>query len=90
MWFIVCDDCIGVCSDVLVVLYIGSGDPDVETSKVSESVFIHSGENPYELISDSIKYVLFQDIKIDAADLPWYFFVTFEEKVIVTLFLTLM
>ncbi|KAJ8431417.1 hypothetical protein Cgig2_004449 [Carnegiea gigantea] len=34
---------------------VESGDPDVETSKVSESVFILSGENPYELISDSIK-----------------------------------
>jgi len=60
--FILCEDCIGVISDILVVLHIGSGDPDVQTAKVSESVFIHSGENPYELIRNSIKYVLFQDI----------------------------
>lgn len=34
---------------------VESGDPDVQTTKVSESVFISSGENPYELIRDSIK-----------------------------------
>ncbi|KAL9235597.1 hypothetical protein vseg_010343 [Gypsophila vaccaria] len=32
-----------------------SGDPDVQTTQVSESVFINSGENPYELIRNSIK-----------------------------------
>ena len=34
-----------------------AGDPDVQTAEVSEAVFINSGENPYELIKNSIKYV---------------------------------
>ncbi|KAH9624604.1 hypothetical protein KSS87_010307 [Heliosperma pusillum] len=32
-----------------------SGDPDVQTTRVSESVFVNFGENPYELIKNSIK-----------------------------------
>ncbi|XP_074294672.1 putative galactinol--sucrose galactosyltransferase 2 [Silene latifolia] len=32
-----------------------SGDPDVQTAHVSESVFVNFGENPYELIKNSIK-----------------------------------
>ncbi|KAL8141982.1 hypothetical protein V2J09_015014 [Rumex salicifolius] len=34
---------------------VESGDPIVQTSHVSEAVFINSGENPYELIKNSIK-----------------------------------
>ncbi|XP_010695995.2 probable galactinol--sucrose galactosyltransferase 2 isoform X2 [Beta vulgaris subsp. vulgaris] len=34
---------------------VESGDPDVQTSHVSESVFINSGENPFELMKNSIK-----------------------------------
>ncbi|KNA07604.1 hypothetical protein SOVF_170300 [Spinacia oleracea] len=34
---------------------VESGDPDVQTTHVSESVFINSGENPYELMKNSIK-----------------------------------
>ncbi|KAL2482581.1 putative galactinol--sucrose galactosyltransferase 2 [Forsythia ovata] len=32
-----------------------SGDPDVQTSQALEGVFIKSGDNPFELIKDSIK-----------------------------------
>ncbi|XP_074287624.1 putative galactinol--sucrose galactosyltransferase 2 [Silene latifolia] len=34
---------------------VESGDPDVQTTQVSESVFINSGENPFELIKNSIR-----------------------------------
>ncbi|XP_021749756.1 probable galactinol--sucrose galactosyltransferase 2 [Chenopodium quinoa] len=34
---------------------VESGDPDVQTNNVSESVFINSGDNPYELMKNSIK-----------------------------------
>uniref|UniRef100_A0A5B7B526 galactinol--sucrose galactosyltransferase n=1 Tax=Davidia involucrata TaxID=16924 RepID=A0A5B7B526_DAVIN len=34
---------------------IESGDPDVQTSQAFEAVFINSGDNPFELIKDSIK-----------------------------------
>ncbi|KAK9734012.1 hypothetical protein RND81_04G108300 [Saponaria officinalis] len=34
---------------------VESGDPDVQTTQVSESVFINSGDNPYELIKKSVK-----------------------------------
>ncbi|XP_074294671.1 putative galactinol--sucrose galactosyltransferase 2 isoform X2 [Silene latifolia] len=34
---------------------VESGDSDVQTSQVSESVFINSGDNPYQLIKNSIK-----------------------------------
>ncbi|KAJ0989449.1 hypothetical protein J5N97_007805 [Dioscorea zingiberensis] len=34
---------------------IESGDPDVRTSQVSEAVFINSGDNPFELMRDSIR-----------------------------------
>ncbi|KAA8542203.1 hypothetical protein F0562_023355 [Nyssa sinensis] len=34
---------------------IESGDPDVQTSQAVEAVFINSGDNPFELIKDSIK-----------------------------------
>lgn len=44
---------------VFMVLCIGLGDPDVQTSHVSESVFINSGENPFELMKISIKYAYF-------------------------------
>ncbi|KAH7528325.1 hypothetical protein FEM48_Zijuj05G0060700 [Ziziphus jujuba var. spinosa] len=35
---------------------VGS-DPNVETSLVMESVFMNSGDNPYNLLKDSVKYV---------------------------------
>lgn len=38
-------------------MYFDSGDPNIQTTHVSESVFINSGDNPYELLKDSIKYV---------------------------------
>jgi len=31
------------------------GDPDVQTSEALESVLINSGDNPFELMRDSIK-----------------------------------
>ncbi|KAL8465657.1 hypothetical protein ACS0TY_034942 [Phlomoides rotata] len=34
---------------------VESGDANIQTSKVSEAVFIKSGDNPFELIRDSIK-----------------------------------
>ncbi|KAK9726693.1 hypothetical protein RND81_05G231100 [Saponaria officinalis] len=34
---------------------VESGDPDVQTTQVSESVFINSGDNPFELIKNSIR-----------------------------------
>ncbi|KAI8529106.1 hypothetical protein RHMOL_Rhmol12G0200300 [Rhododendron molle] len=34
---------------------IESGDPNVQTSQVFEAVFMNSGDNPFELIKDSIK-----------------------------------
>ncbi|XP_057548850.1 probable galactinol--sucrose galactosyltransferase 2 [Amaranthus tricolor] len=34
---------------------VESGDPNIQTTHVSESVFINSGDNPYELLKDSIK-----------------------------------
>ncbi|KAH9624602.1 hypothetical protein KSS87_010305 [Heliosperma pusillum] len=34
---------------------VESGDPDVQTTQVYESVFINSGDNPYQLIKNSIK-----------------------------------
>ncbi|KAL9228391.1 hypothetical protein vseg_003979 [Gypsophila vaccaria] len=34
---------------------VESGDPDLQTTQVSESVFINSGENPFELIKNSIR-----------------------------------
>ncbi|KAJ6814248.1 stachyose synthase [Iris pallida] len=34
---------------------VESGDPAVQTSQALESVFIHSGDNPFELMRDSIK-----------------------------------
>lgn len=38
-------------------MYFDSGDPNIQTTHVSESVFINSGDNPYELLKNSIKYV---------------------------------
>ncbi|KAI8529105.1 hypothetical protein RHMOL_Rhmol12G0200200 [Rhododendron molle] len=35
--------------------WIESGDPNVQTSQAFEAVFINSGDNPFELIKDSIK-----------------------------------
>ncbi|XP_051133190.1 probable galactinol--sucrose galactosyltransferase 2 [Andrographis paniculata] len=32
-----------------------SGDPEVKTSQATEGVFVNSGDNPFELIKDSIK-----------------------------------
>ncbi|GFP88425.1 probable galactinol--sucrose galactosyltransferase 2 [Phtheirospermum japonicum] len=32
-----------------------SGDPEIETSEALEGVFVNSGDNPFELIKDSIK-----------------------------------
>lgn len=37
-------------------LFIALGDPDVQTSLVTEAIFINSGENPFKLIKDSMKY----------------------------------
>ena len=34
-----------------------SGDPDVQTSQVMESVFMNSGDNPYKLMKNSIKEI---------------------------------
>ncbi|CAK9143946.1 unnamed protein product [Ilex paraguariensis] len=34
---------------------VESGDPDVQTSQAMEAVFINSGDNPFELIKDSVK-----------------------------------
>ncbi|XP_070027281.1 probable galactinol--sucrose galactosyltransferase 2 isoform X3 [Nicotiana sylvestris] len=34
---------------------VESGDPDVQTSLSYEAVFVNSGDNPYELMKDSIK-----------------------------------
>ncbi|XP_050378171.1 probable galactinol--sucrose galactosyltransferase 2 [Argentina anserina] len=34
---------------------VESGDPDVQTSTVTEAVFVNSGDDPYKLIRDSIK-----------------------------------
>ncbi|KAL0364503.1 UNVERIFIED_CONTAM: putative galactinol--sucrose galactosyltransferase 2 [Sesamum angustifolium] len=35
-----------------------SGDPEVQTSQALEGVFVNSGDNPFELIKDSIKPLL--------------------------------
>lgn len=41
-----------------VCCYIAwAGDPNVQTSQAFEAVFMNSGDNPFELIKDSIKYV---------------------------------
>lgn len=34
-----------------------SGDPNVQTSQVFEAVFMNSGDNPYKLMRNSIRYV---------------------------------
>ncbi|KAK1319219.1 putative galactinol--sucrose galactosyltransferase 2 [Acorus calamus] len=49
---------------------VESGDPDVQTSQVHEAVFINSGENPYELLKDSIKQI--------PANLDWFGWCTWD------------
>lgn len=34
-----------------------SGDPNVQTSQVTEAIFMNSGDNPFKLIRNSIKYI---------------------------------
>ena len=54
-----------LCSNFLFPIFCCSfeGDAGVETAQAMEGVFVNSGDNPFELIKDSIKYVLllFQD-----------------------------
>ncbi|KAL5750655.1 hypothetical protein ACOSP7_025258 [Xanthoceras sorbifolium] len=40
-------------------LCLESGDPNVQTSQVLQAVFINSGDNPFKLIKNSMKYVFF-------------------------------
>lgn len=41
----------------LILMCISTGDVNVQTSQVFESVFINSGDNPFKLINNSVKYV---------------------------------
>lgn len=41
----------------ILLLFKSSGDGGVQTSEAFEAVFINSGDNPFELIKDSIKYI---------------------------------
>ncbi|XP_072971058.1 probable galactinol--sucrose galactosyltransferase 2 [Typha angustifolia] len=43
------------CSTNELQFSLESGDPEVQTSQVLEAIFINSGNNPYELIRESIK-----------------------------------
>lgn len=54
-WFFVSTPC---ALDLNSVHYNVSGDDDVRTAQVLEAVFINSGDNPFELIKDSIKYFM--------------------------------
>lgn len=45
-----------------------SGDAKVQTSQSLEAVFVNSGDNPFELIKDSIKYVF-----VMFYNCPYYF-----------------
>lgn len=41
-----------------------TGDAYVQTTEVLEAVFINSGDNPFELIQNSIKYVKFHNYSV--------------------------
>lgn len=47
------------CLDLFHDFPICSGDAKVQTSQALEALFVNSGDNPYELIKHSIKYVFF-------------------------------
>lgn len=47
------------------LLYDTSGDANVQTSQILEPVFINSGDNPFELIKNSIKYAQIRTEVVD-------------------------
>ncbi|KAF6146266.1 hypothetical protein GIB67_011738 [Kingdonia uniflora] len=49
---------------------VESGDPNVESSQALEAVFVNSGENPFELMRESIKYM--------PATLDWFGWCTWD------------
>lgn len=54
------------------------GDPDVQTSLVTEANFINSGDNPFKLIRDSIKYVYIHTQFLLVSSGMWWFLIAFK------------
>lgn len=59
---------------ILIWLLNDPGDAHVQTSQSLEAVFVNSGNNPFELIRNSIKYVLFLECPYSLCDAMLYKF----------------